>query len=147
VQAKFGFEKTIKFSLDAESSWHIFEDQQGHFMVSATTAIDAQRSLLAIKLKPNGNTQWLCNYGISLEYDDMFWGTQFNNQYYFLGGGSFPGSRLFSRLSNNGVVLQDTMYSSRSIFNVSTSYRCGALFQHKMYAGGLSLPERGRDHF
>ena len=146
VQAQFGFEKTIKFSLDAEDPWFIFEDQQGHFIMTATTAIDAQRSLLAIKLKPNGNTQWLCNYGISLEYDDMFWGTQFNNQYYFLGGGSFPGSRLFSRLSNNGVVLQDTMYSSRSIFNVSTSYKCGALFQQKMYAGGQSLPERGRSN-
>lgn len=87
VQAQFGFEKTIKFSLDAEDPWFIFEDQQGHFIITATTAVDAQRSLLAIKLKPKGNTQWLCNYGISLEYDDMFWGTQLNNQYYFLGGG------------------------------------------------------------
>lgn len=147
VQAQFGFEKTIKFSLDAEDPWFIFEDQQGHFIITATTAVDAQRSLLAIKLKPKGNTQWLCNYGISLEYDDMFWGTQLNNQYYFLGGGGFWGSRLFSRLSNNGVVLQDTMYSNRSIFNLSTSYRCGALFQHKMYAGGQSLPERGQGKF
>ncbi|MBP9186874.1 MAG: T9SS type A sorting domain-containing protein [Bacteroidia bacterium] len=147
LQAQFGFEKTLKFSLDAESSWHIFEDQEGHFMVSATTAIDAQRSLLAIKLKPNGNTKWLCNYGISLEYDIMLWGTQFNNQYYFLGSGGFPGSRLFSRLSNNGVVLQDTMYSSRSISNVSALYACGVVFQQKIYAGGHSQPERGRGIF
>ena len=147
VQAQFGFEKTIKFSLDAESPWHVFEDQQGHFMVSATTALDAQRSLLAIKLKPNGNTKWLCNYGISSEFDEMLWGTHLNNQYYFLGGGGFPGSRVFSKLSNNGVVLQDTMYSSRNIFNVSTSYKCGALFQQKIYAGGQSLPERGRGNF
>ena len=147
LQAQFGFEKIIKFSLDAESPWHIFEDQQGHFMVSATTALDAQRSLLALKLKPNGNTKWLCNYGISSEFDEMLWGTHLNNQYYFLGGGGFPGSRVFSKLSNNGVVLQDTMYSSRSIFNVSTNYRCGALFQQKIYAGGLSQPERGRGNF
>ena len=34
VQAQFGFEKTIKFSLDAEDPWFIFEDQQGHFIIN-----------------------------------------------------------------------------------------------------------------